>query len=345
VSTINAELAELLVAAGCGVGADIESAWSRVVMVHNVSRVPRGGPRRTGTLTNRGFNLLLLDDHGEPSHYVKCRQAGDATLQRETRIMAALHAHPDLQSIVPSARALASERLELHVAPYVEGENFQASVDKLSARAWASAASGILLAADRVADLAPTLCAELASSAGRAYMEQEVNLTLRRILALGLPPEDVEPLRRAIAIASAAPRHAQHGDLWPANIVRTRTGWQFLDFEDYGIVQMPLFDTLHLVRYAPGLPTTEPGGWLGAMSGPDTSWTRAIRGVVAAAVERGHLSDDIVTGATAYYLVAMAVRLHERGNPRSSWEPVLLEASEMAARLRDGESPARRLVA
>jgi hypothetical protein len=343
-SAVNAELAELLVAAGCGTAASMESSWSRFVMVYNVSRISRGGPRRHGVgVAYRGFNLILLDERGDPSHYVKCRPAGDPRLQRETRVMAALHAHPELAEIVPDALYRTNERLAVHVCPYVEGTNLESTVAGYSPREWEQAAAEILLAADRVAGYAPSLCADVEPPASLVSLHATTASDLERVVQLGLSPEDADAIALALSVARPAAPHAQHGDMWPANIVDTRRGWQILDFEDYGLIQVPLFDAIHFARSAP-MPR---GGdsWFDVMFRADSEWTQATRRVLRAAAQRRGLEHDVVTGALAYYLVSMTARLHERDNPRSVWGGVLSEVQALASLLRAGEAPVRQLVA
>jgi hypothetical protein len=322
----------------------MESSWSRFVMVYNVSRIPRGGPRRHGAgVAHRGFNLILLDERGNPSHYVKCRPAGDPRLQRETRIMAALHAHPELAKIVPDAWYRTSERLAVHVCPYVDGDNLESNVSKYSVRAWEQAATQILIAADRVAERAPSLCADIEMPAADLDLHTATAADLQRIVQLGLSPDDAAVISRALSVAGRAKPHAQHGDLWPANIVDTPSGWQILDFEDYGLVQIPLFDAIHFVRSAP-MPR-DGKSWFDVMNAPDTEWTHASRRVLRAAAQRQGLELDVVTAALAYYLVSMTARLHDRDNPRTIWGGVLSEVQTLASQLRTGDTRVRQLVA
>jgi hypothetical protein len=343
-SAVNAELAELLVAAGCGTAASMEASWSRFVMVYNVSRIPRGGPRLHGAgVAHRGFNLILLDERGDPSHYVKCRPAGDPRLQRETRVMAALHAHPDLAKIVPDAWYRTSERLAVHVCAYVDGENLESNVSKYSVRAWEQAATEILIAADRVAEHAPALCVDIEMPAAPLDLHAATAPDLQRVVQLGLSPDDADAISRALAVAARAKPHAQHGDLWPANIVDTPSGWQILDFEDYGLIHIPLFDAIHFVRSAPM--ARDGKHWFDVMNAPDTDWTHASRRVLRAAAQRRELGHDVVTAALAYYLVSMTARLHDRDNPRTIWGGVLAEVQTLASQLRAGDAPARQLVA
>ena len=343
-SALNADLAELLVAAGCGTAASMESSWSRFVMVYNVSRIPRGGPRRHGVgVAHRGFNLILLDDDGDPSHYVKCRPSGDPRLQRETRIMAALHAKPALAEIVPDALYRGNDRLAVHVCPYVEGENLEANIASHSVRTWEQAASEILVAADLVADHADAIGSDVELSRTPISLQAATAADLQRIVQLGLSPEDADAIDLALSATRPVKPHAQHGDLWPANIVQTRRGWQILDFEDYGLIQIPLFDAIHFVRAAP-MPR-DGQSWFEVMNSRETEWTRATRRVLRAAAGRRALESDAVTGALAYYLVSMTARLHERDNPRTIWGGVLSEVQTLASLLRKGEAPVRRLVA
>jgi hypothetical protein len=166
---------------------------------------------------------------------------------------------------------------------------------------------------------------------------------LQRIVQLGLSPEDADALALALSVARPAMPHPQHGDMWPANIVKTRRGWQILDFEDYGLIQVPLFDAIHFARSAP-MPRNG-ATWFDVMCAPDTEWSTATRLVLRAAAQRRGLERDVVTGTLIYYLVSMTARLHERDNPRAVWGGLLSEVQSLAGLLRAGEAPVRRLVA
>ncbi len=311
---MNRELCALLTEAGLATG-----AWSDIILLHNVAALPTPETPRGDYIWNRGFNLLVLDAHGRPAHYCKCRRPDDEALAHETRVREVLARDPALAAIVPSTRGVASGAIQIQVSRHVPGESFSRAVALLSTRRWERAVGEILAAVERVTARAAELMPQLAAPAGGVALADEAAWALEHLGNAGVPPEAVGRLARVLEQAGRAPGFPQHGDLWPGNIVRYGGSWWLLDFEMFGRIRIPLYDAFHLVRTSWHL---RPGGALPLLAllrdrvaGPSS------RSVLSAAARRAGLSRAQLGGAFVAYLVDIAARLHRRGMPSAYWLP------------------------
>ena len=337
---MNAELSTLLSVAGSAWSVQSEFDWSRVVMVQNAASIPAttiDNDPQSGV--NRGFNLVVLNRRGEPAFYVKCRPAVVGGVGRESRILSALHGDPELSPIVPAVQSSTSVRMQVQVMPYLHGQSLSTLDDALGPAEWREASNGILLTAERIAQRAGARCPEDLPAAAAVSIADQGAVALEYLLNIGLSVDDAAALHAVTVTAGLVPQHFQHGDLWSANIIKVAAGWRILDFEQYGVIQVPLFDAFHLVRFAPGMRGAMLAGrWVNAMLGESTPWAIMSRQVIRETAERHRLSEDVINGALAFYLPTMAASLRRRGNPSTVWAPVLLEAQTFARHLRSGGS-------
>ncbi len=339
---ISDELARLLGLAGYPAAAVNDFDWSRLLVVQNIGPVPpeEGHPEYSGW--NRGVGLALIDARGRPTHYVKCRPVGGGTAGRESRVLAALGANPDLRSLLPTVRESASTRAHLQLIPYLAGENFEAVGDVMKPAAWADAINGILDAMDRIASAANAQCVEWQGPDDMISVAEEVAPVLEYLQALGLSAHDAAILRDATDRAGMVRAQLQHGDLWPANIIKSKSGWRILDFEHYGVLRLPLFDALHLIRSAPGLRRAALSGvWLQAITDPQNAWSRTSQMLIRSAADRRQLDDPHIVGLMVFYLATMTSVLQRRGNQPFIWERLLRETQRLAMLLRSPEERAR----
>ena len=100
---MNPELLQLLAEAGI----ERRLTWRDIVVLQNYGPVPV--PPEWAGIRNleRGLNFLILDGT-RPTHFCKCRSAGNADLNRETIIRKSLAA-VDAGLCVPSVESAASD--------------------------------------------------------------------------------------------------------------------------------------------------------------------------------------------------------------------------------------------
>lgn len=337
---MNAELRELLRSMASDDGAR-EWEWDRVVLVRNGRKLPffrNGGPLREEA---HGFDLLLLGPDFRPRHYCKVRPREDPKLTHASRILEALATDPVLAGAVPPTRSRRTRNLQVQVTAYLTGPRLDHLLADMPTEAWTAAV-------DEVLDLAEAISRRLSGGAIdlRPRGANEA-LPLRELARSGLDHLEeagfirgVRPLlEEALARAGTLPMTAQHGDLWPGNVIRSNGGsWQILDFEEFGRVRMPLFDTLHMLRTSELARTGTPPGtiWLARLRSGGSE-AAAARRILDARRRALSLSPAATAGALVHYLVELAAWLHGvRRAPPDYWEPVLAELDHVAGVLRSG---------
>jgi hypothetical protein len=320
---VNDTLVQLL--ASAGLDADMLARdWSRVVLVQNNGRVPRFCARAAdaapcaqdtrsthdddAALGSRGFNLLILGDDGRPSHFCKCRGPGDGMLAHEADTLAVLGAEASLRDVVPTAALATSETMSLLATGYALGTPFSHIAARAPERAWLASVDAIL---DTTEQLGTCIAARQMLS-GAAHACGEVRRTSLGVLgAAGVAQDELAVLERAMVDGEDAAPLPQHGDLWPANVLRDGHHWRVLDFEVFGEVRVPLFDALHLVRTSAELRRNGPGeggAWVDWLFGAATHEADAARALLGRRAARHGLSAREANGALAFYVVAFAAR-------------------------------------
>lgn len=318
---MNRELRDLLVAAGYSRAARPDFRWQEVIVHRNIASVPPVRPGTGSALLNHGFNLILLDERGAPTHYAKCRPALVPETQHEVSVLTALGADPALADIIPATRSASSATLGVQVSRFIGNRTWASDSKRGDLGAWTRATREILAIMTRLAERADELLPNQTDQ--RAIRPAELVRPLIPALAqVGLPNELQEVLLAASDSAPPVVAHPQHGDLWPANLIqRSDGGWWVLDFEMYGRIRMPLHDVFHLVRTS-----TSPDEvtWLRRLGAGD-DWARAQQQIIREAAIRHAIPQSALTAIAIYYFVEMTARLYRAGTPRSFWQPYLLE--------------------
>ncbi len=308
--------------------------WRRAILLHNAGAVPQPDSGGTATAVSRGFHLLLLDKRDSPSHFAKCRTAEDRVFERESRLLSVLSRDPTLGSILPLSGSASSETMRVLVSVWVAGDTFERVGPGLSSREWYSAARSILTAADLVSQRAEVLLPDLLTGDSELTPGEELARQLTSLAAAGVDRSTVEPIANALQQAPRLPRHLQHGDLWPGNVVGWNGSWWLLDFEAYGKVQFPLFDVYQLLRSSPivghAVPATQAG-----VAGP-AGWDPGRFELLRHFASQLELTPEQTAAAYLCYLVAMTSRLHRTDDANSYGLPYLEELRQAAAALQGG---------
>lgn len=321
---MNRELRDLLVAGGYTRAARPDFRWHEVIVHRNIASVPPVQEGAASGLLNHGFNLILLDEQGTPTHYAKCRPALVPETQHEVSVLTALSADAALAEIIPLTRAARSESLSVQVSRFIGDRTWASDPSRGDIGAWVRATREILLIMLQLAERADVLLPD-ASHKQQIRLGEAVRPLLSTLSAMGLPSESQEALLSAADSASAVATRPQHGDLWPANLIqRSDGGWWVLDFEMYGRIRVPLHDVFHLVRTS-----TSPDEvtWLRRLDVGD-DWARAQQQIIREEAARQAVPQSALTALSIYYFVEMTARLYRSGTPRSFWQPYLSETRD-----------------
>ena len=304
---MNAELLELLRRAGVST----DAAWRDVLRLDNYAPVPPL-PGHEALHWQRGFNLAILTD-GKPEYFVKCRPAHDPVLQRATATRSALAGHRPGGVSVSGARFASSDRISVEVAPFLRGPTLGAGLRRAEMAAVHQRIRSILESHADLARLARRECEYLRPPAGTMTLEAASLANCAYLRDHGILDE-----RAAVAFAAVLSRSGsvtllpQHGDLWSQNLLVVDGEVWLLDFEEYGQIQVPLFDDLTLVLAA--IARRSGGGREGLRRflspGPEgLAW----RGLIMDRAAAEQIEPSQMDGLLIFYLTQMAAQIHRRG--------------------------------
>ena len=328
---MNTELRDLLVQAGYARAARADFRWHQVIVHRNIASVPPARHVGGAAVWNHGFNLILLEENGTPTHYAKCRPASVSETMHEATVLAALAADPDLADIIPPTQSASSATLRVQVSRFIGDRPWDADSIRGNVIAWTRAVREILAIVSRLAERALVLLPDQESQ-GPVHPGEGVRALLAALAPIGLPNELQEVLLAAGDSAPAVAARSQHGDLWPANLIeRPGGGWWLLDFEMYGRIRMPFHDVFHLVRTSASL---EDGRtWLRQLAAGD-AWAVAQQLIIREAAANSALPAGALSALAIYYFAEMTERLYRSGTPPSFWNPYLSELHDAAQHLR-----------
>jgi phosphotransferase family enzyme len=330
---MNRELQDLLVEAGY-TEASSPDAWTRIIVMNNYGSVPRPSGI-SGEFAQKGFKLLLLGADGRPSHFARCGAANDHALERECRLLETLCRASGLSRIIPESHCVSSPVVRVQLNSYVPGPTYERFVARQSARDWTRCIGEILDARGQVSSRAGELFPDLLAGGPIVAPLEEAMPHFNRLREAGIEPNYLTVLEDALGAVPPLPRVLQHGDLWPANVIRYEGSWWLIDFAEFGHVQVPLYDAFHLLESNPG--RRDPRNrhaWLTLGNGAiEDEWTDASRAVVSAAAKATALDLDQVGAALVYYLVHLSAYRLREGVPREFGENYIRELRRVAMQL------------
>ncbi len=242
---MNRDLRQALLAVGWE-GASDPWMWRRVVLVLNYGRVP---PPPGGS--GYGFKLLLLDRTGRPEWFARCGWADRFSMKREADLLAVLRADPFGATHVPESRVLAGDPLFVQVSRYLGDVTYASFIASRTASAWSQDAREIVTVAARLMSIARRDSEPLRDAPSQDRRASWLDADFTTLANAGLPSTLLQRLRLLSEPSLALPAELQHGDLWPANVLRADDRWWLIDFAECGIVWSPLYDLLHLLSTAP----------------------------------------------------------------------------------------------
>ena len=325
-------------------GADLGGpwSWSDAVMVLNVGAILSPAPERGDLMSNRGFNLVLFDRSGAPEYYCKVRPSHHTEALRGIRVLVALR-DAGLDGLVPRTWEVASTELLVQVSEHVPGVPFSQRIARLGPAAMARAAEEVLALADRVSRTAAAVAPAELVGGGRVAIASRAAPVLEYLADGLLSPDQVAALGQAMEEAGEVPGLPQHGDLWAGNVVQRRDGWTLLDFELFGLVDVPLYDVLHFLRTTWYLRNghkrrTAAATWLASLAG-DSADTALARTALRSQCDAMGLTGAQVRGMVAYYVTDIAYRSHRRRVPGWMSERLVGEAAALGRMLRSGVDP------
>lgn len=328
---MNKEIARLLSEGGVST----RVGWQDVIVVQNIAPTPPPAGRAGVGWWNRGFNLVVLD-RGSPEYFCKCRAAGDAALERDTRTRICLAQSPSGSLSVPPARGAASERIAVQVSPFVRGSHLGRIAPKQSTDAYLETVRTVLEGAGELADFAQSSCTSWAEGAPSVDLAASARESLEYLSSvMPLDGELFDALSAALSEAGSVPSRPQHGDLWWRNLLLADGRLFAIDLEDYGTVQVPLYDDLTLLSSTVGLRRGQPGGDLERLAGSGAEML-ACRRILGSRARSEGLHASQLDGVLAYYVVHRASTVHGRAGSLYG-DPHLDNVRYVAGRLANGE--------
>ena len=301
--------------------------WDRTLLLNNTGSLKARVRGEPPVSTDRGFHLLLLSEAGEPEYYCKCRPRNpDGSDRRAARFLRRFQKDPDTRSIVPRQGHAHNRRIDVQVAGFVRAPRMDKVLEGLDERAFHELVKNVQSAALR---LSRTALRVKGSSAQQVDLVQESDPLLRDLPQLGVATEVGNLLRRGLAQVGDVPPFPQHRDLWPNNVFAHEDGGcTIVDFDDFGVVRVPLHDAFHLLRTSTaGAGRMESRLWFEHLQVGDTIVAEIIRD---AGRELG-LTTRQVGGCLLYYFLDIAVATFRRGGPETFWGQFRDELPAVAA--------------
>lgn len=329
------ELRRLLAEAGyeCPAGEDIRD---HLLITNNAGSIPVD-PAQSKEHVGRGFQLVLLTGKGRPSHYARCRWAGDVLFAQECEHVTALSADPELDGLIPRFRTAASSTIRVLVSEYLSGGTHLDRLPRESASEWLRTATVAAHVRDRISERAHVMLPSLSVRRAGETPSRIVSERLDLLGRAGLPLQDLEALESAVAPLDSGPRPIQHGDFWPGNLVRHRSSWWVIDYEEFGTVFSPLYDIFHYLQQTARVRTWGASDeWLGeGASRMPGAWKRAFGRLLDHQIEQLGLSREEVVAALTFYVIRMGSHRLRPGVPREFAEPLLGDADTIAQWIRE----------
>ncbi len=328
---MNEEIARLLAEAGVST----RVAWRDVIVLQNFAPAPPPAICHEVSWWHRGFNFVVLDGRA-PRYFCKCRAVGNVALERETRARAMLSRSRAGALSVPPARGATSERLAIQASPFLAGSNYGRIAPGQSREDFLDRARTILEGAAELADSARSGFLSAAGESASISFETAARDDLDFLEAHRLlEPELLEALAEGLREAGNAPARPQHGDLWWNNLLIADDRIWLIDFEAYGVFQVPLYDDLTLLSSLLGLRQAEPGAELEALLAPNAE-SHGCREILRARALADGLDASQLDGALAFHAITRACAVQRSGGARYA-VPHLANLRFVARRMARGQ--------
>src|SRR5262245_51164971 len=198
--------------------------WERIVMVQNCAVLPAERLDEGDVMATRGFNALVLDRHGVPTHFCKCRPPTREWI-RQTELCMRMSMEPELRHMMPHSCAVGSVDMHMAISTYVPGRVFEATVSWMRPGKLGAALREILQAMEMISRHGASVGAEVFRGQSHVDLAAEAEWAFDAIPPPLLARDQAAVLREAIAAAGMVDRVLQHGDLWPRNILRHEDHW------------------------------------------------------------------------------------------------------------------------
>jgi hypothetical protein len=313
-------------------GTDVTIRWNDIIVTNNVAAVPPVNETPGDYVWNRGFNVVILSRWGMPLFFCKCRGVNDTKLAHESRSMTALRKVAHLQPYIPRVAVVQSDRLRVMITQFLPGTPLN---DLLNGALQRRMVAIVRQTLEGITELSrhSTKALPQFAEAGPIDILRETEEPLKYLADVGLSPDRASVLRNVVRGVPSLPRQLQHGDLWPANIVRAGRRLWFIDFEMFGTVQVPMYDVFHFLRTCTdGWTTRNDGGWVNRMTrdGPETDLVRTCAGAAA-----GRLGLDMTQAVAAlvFYIVHFSSTTHKRNPDGVVWKAFFQEVEALAKAL------------
>ena len=291
-------------------------------MVVNYGQVPR-----RVTEPDRGFKLLLLDERGRTQWFGRCAWASLPAMRREVDVLLQLREDPFAARHIPETRVTNRPPLFLQVSRYLGDVSYGRTYDTLAPAEWGNDVREIEALSQRLMQTATERVPILSESPGITQREWVLEGDLRTLRDSGFDRALVRMLERAVMPAANATAELQHGDLWPANVLRAEGRWWLIDFAECGVVWTPLYDLFHLISTPPARATRR---WYGEQLDRSDAWTVARFGALKdAAIPRG-LDVTTVGSCLVYYLLHLTAYRMRPGVPADISTENRVELERMA---------------
>ena len=295
---MNSEIAKLIASLG------IEAASA--LLVQNVGPIPP-----TPGHWNRGFKLVLLSSNGTPTHFCRCQPASATGLAEEAEIITALRSDEELAAVLPTVISGCNSRVRVFITNFVSRGDCIHRVSRASVHAWGMMARDVMRLSLRMGVRAPSLL--LGFNDRRPIAPLDPVAEQLRALDAVIERPLLDPLRACLAESPPVPRSVQHGDLWAGNLLDLGEGWQMLDFELFGQIQVPLYDVCQFIRTSLDLRVRRGDmTWLDIMRA-GAGEAQIARDLLRSAAESHALDASQRVAACVYYVVDFAGRLAMRG--------------------------------
>ena len=272
------------------------------VIVHNWGSVPVD-PETPRYSAKRGFKIIVVNRRGRPAYFVRCGDKHDANLVRESRILACLSANPAVADIVPKTYCGVGNRIRIVASRNVPGQPYVRLVGDRSPERWVRDVGEILDVARIVGEAALTLPEWRNVRGSTTQLTSSIGQNLAVLRHAGLCESDAMILRQATEGTPDVPLQIQHGDLWPGNVIRSGRKWSLVDFAEFGLVTVVMYDLFHMLSYIPprvGVNAPTLSDLLLCENGSE--WSLAAREVIHHECRILGLQSDQVLACLIYYL-------------------------------------------